>query len=206
MGLAKLRLVGKAPDDSALVDAISRGDRAVAAEVYERLRPVISRTVARVAPRGLEHDDLVQQSFVELIISLRARPTVRSLDAWASTVAARTVFHRLRREQLEARFAVIDDELALNLVSHDSDHPHRLAAQREAVRGIARCMATLNADRMQVFVLHDVHGFELKEIAEILTISASNAQTRLVRGRRELHEALEAHPEWRATIRQEGSP
>ncbi|MGV3619366.1 MAG: RNA polymerase sigma factor [Archangium sp.] len=207
MSPAKLRLVGSTPDDAVLIDAIERGDRTASVAIYDRLRPVISRTVRRVAPRGLEHDDLVQQAFVELIVSLRSRPEVRSLDAWASTITARVVFHRLRRDHLENRFAMIDDEGGVidRLVAPQLD-PHHATAQREALSGVARCMAKLNADRMQVFVLHDVHGFELKEIAEILGISVSNAQTRLVRGRKELHQSLEAHPELRATLHREGEP
>lgn len=206
MSPAKLRLVGSPPDDAVLIDAIERGDRSASSAIYERLRPVISRTVRRVAPRGLEHDDLVQQAFVELIVSLRTRPEVRSLDAWASTITARVVFHRLRRDHLETRFAVLEDDGGVleHLVAPQLD-PHQAATQRQALSGIARCMAGLHADRMQVFVLHDVHGFELKEIAEILGISVSNAQTRLVRGRKELHQSLEAHPEWRAALHEEGA-
>lgn len=199
-----LRLVEDMPDDAALVDGAARGDQRIAVALYDRLRGVISRTVKRVAPRSLEHEDLVQQAFVELISSLRERPTVRSLDAWAATITARVVFHRLRRDRLEDRFAAIDDdgELMTTLAS-STPSPHHLTTQREVLQQLSRHLAKLNPGRMQVFVLHDVHGYELKEISEILSISVSNAQTRLVRGRKELHEAIALDPSLRAVLQEE---
>jgi len=199
-----LRLVEDMPDDAALVEGAARGDQRIAVALYDRLRGVISRTVKRVAPRSLEHEDLVQQAFVELISSLRERPTVRSLDAWAATITARVVFHRLRRDRLEDRFAAIDDdgELMTTLAS-STPSPHHLATQREVLQQLSRQLAKLNPGRMQVFVLHDVHGYELKEISEILSISVSNAQTRLVRGRKELHEAIALDPSLRAVLQEE---
>lgn len=186
-----LRLASDMPTDSALVDAVARGDRRVAVALYDRLRAVMTRVVKRVAPRSSDHADLVQQSFVELIISLKERPTVRSLDAWAATVTARVVFHRLRREKLEHKFAAIEEDGdVMSATPAPAPDAHTLAAQRELLVKLSGVMDTLNPGRMQVFVLHDVHGYELKEIAEILGLTVANAQTRLVRGRKELHEAV----------------
>ncbi|MBL8909675.1 MAG: RNA polymerase sigma factor [Archangium sp.] len=194
-----LRLASDMPTDAALVDAVARGDRRVAVALYDRLRTVMTRVVKRVAPRSADHADLVQQSFVELIVSLRERPTVRSLDAWAATVTARVVFHRLRREKLEHKFAAVrsagagaleEDGDVMSATPAPAADSHTLAAQRELLTKLAGVMDTLNPGRMQVFVLHDVHGYELKEIAEILGLTVANAQTRLVRGRKELHEAV----------------
>jgi RNA polymerase sigma-70 factor (ECF subfamily) len=187
-----LRLVGDMPNDAALVDAVARGDRRVSVALYDRLRTVMTRVVKRVAPRASDHADLVQQAFVELIVSLKERPTVRSLDAWAATVTARVVFHRLRREKLEHRFAAVesDGEVVMAVPALSNSDTQQVAAQRELLTRLSGVMAKLNPGRMQVFVLHDVHGYELKEISEILGLTVANAQTRLVRGRKELHEAV----------------
>lgn len=203
-----LRLVAAAEDDSSLIEAVAAGDTSRAVVLYDRLRPVVSRTIRRLAPRSAEHEDLVQQAFMELVISLRGRPQVRSLDAWASTIAARTVYQKLRRSKLEERFAALapDEGDAPEGVSAPGDGPLTTALRRQALRQVASLLAGLNQSRVQVFVLHDVHGFELKEIAEILGISVANAQSRLVRGRGDVHEALEAEPDLFAALCEEAGP
>lgn len=195
-----LRLVDDIEDDASLIEAVAAGTAGRAVALYDRLRPVVSRTIRRLSHRALEHEDLVQQAFLELVISLRGRPQVRSLDGWAATIAARTVYQRLRRARLEARFAVVDagddhGESRGPQAPVQTTGPHQTAVRRQALRRVAEVLSTLNQARVHVFVLHDVHGFELKEIADILAISVANAQSRLVRGRADVHAALEAEPE-----------
>lgn len=206
-----LRIVDESEDDASLIEAVAAGNSSRAVVLYDRLRPVVSRTIRRLAPRSVEHEDLVQQAFLELVVSLRARPQVRSLDAWASTIAARTVYQRLRRSRLEERFAPVtshdeDSETPVDRASAPGDGPLLTTVRRQALRQVASVLARLNQSRVQVFVLHDVHGFELKEIADILGLSVANAQSRLVRGRGDVHGALQSQPELLAALSEEDSP
>lgn len=48
----------------------------------------------------------------------------------------------------------------------------------------------MDSGRAWTFLLHDVYGYDLKEVGEITGASLSAAQSRLVRGRREIHERI----------------
>ena len=94
----KLRAMGIGENDysgpttivTALFEAVASGNASRAVVLYDRLRPVVSRTIRRLAPRSVEHEDLVQQAFLELVVSLRTRPQVRSLDAWYEAFDVKT--------------------------------------------------------------------------------------------------------------------
>ena len=73
------------------------------------------------------------------------------------------------------------------------------AHQRPVLRGmVERVMQHLGQmvyERAWTFLLHDVHGYSLDEVANITGATVAAAQSRLVRGRRELHERIANDPD-----------
>ena len=59
---------------------------------------------------------------------------------------------------------------------------------------MAEHLCTMREDRSWAFLLHDVCGYSLDEVAHICGISIVAAQSRLVRGRREIHDRIAADP------------
>ena len=140
-------------DDASLIEAVASGNASRAVVLYDRLRPVVSRTVRRLAPRSLEHEDLVQQAFVELVVSLRARPRVRSLDAWASTIAARTVYQRLRRVKLEERFGAVatGEDLEESPAATNDEGPLVASVRRRRWYTVRAAMVEAHASRLRTW-------------------------------------------------------
>ena len=116
-----------------------------------------------------------------------------SLDAWTSTLTAHLVYKHIRRRQTERRFFVGDHPGAQEVPSAAS-LPRALDA-RDALRRLQEHFSTIDEAKLWAFVLHDVHGYDLREVAQITEVSVSAAQTRLVRGRAEVHAKIEADPE-----------
>ena len=179
--------------DDEILAGLRRGALGVAEDFYWRVKPIVDRTVRRLLGRlDRDGEDLVQIALIQLIESVAGYRGECALDAWVSTVAAHVVYKHIRRRRLERTiFAAAldeDEEIAVSPRSSGVD----AMSLRRALRQVADHLCSMSEDRSWAFLLHDVCGYSLDEIAHICGISVVAAQSRLVRGRREIHELIAA--------------
>ena len=184
------------PSDEELVRGVVEGDAAVCSSLYDRLIGTVERTLYRVlGERGSDHDDLVQSAFEQIIDTLQqGRYQGRcSLVGWASTLCTHLALNQIRRRRRERlvidRRQMFDDAVGQRAANTDLDHEADLKTKLERLRC---CLAELPESRALPVVLHDLLGHDLREVAALLSVSESAAQSRLVRGRRQLRQRIES--------------
>jgi RNA polymerase sigma-70 factor, ECF subfamily len=181
-------------DDAILLAKVRAGDRAVADAFCLRVLPAVDRTVRRLLGRDDgEREDLIQIATVELVRSIGRFRGDSSLDTWASAVTARVVYKHIRGRPIERH-------LSIDLVEDESRRVsgptgEGTFAVREVLSRVLRHMEAIGPKLAWAFVLHDVLGHALDEVAQILGISAAAAQSRLSRGRRRLQRRIAEDPE-----------
>jgi RNA polymerase sigma-70 factor (ECF subfamily) len=177
-------------EDEALIDAIERGDPQLGGEIYERLIRVVDSTLYRIiGPGDRDHDDLVQMAFEQIVATIAKKKFARacSLTSWAAAVTCNIALNALRsriseRKVFDAR-AVVDGEV--DWVRSSSDVEGQVEA-RERLEKVRAHLVAMSVERAETLLLHDFFGKELSEIAVLTGVSVAAAQSRLVRGRREL--------------------
>lgn len=202
-GLPRLRVVpgtkgddGVSPvTDAELVLALRNGESAKAALLYDRLIHVVDRTLVRIlGRREQDHDDLVQSVFEQIIVALtRGRfAGACSLSGWAAAVACNHALNVLRSRVRERKVVdrSYDAEIEGAGASVPIDVERQLGARSELLR-VRGELSQMNQDRATALLLYDVFGHELAEIAVLTNVSVSAAQSRLVRGRKELNERMQ---------------
>jgi RNA polymerase sigma-70 factor (ECF subfamily) len=181
-------------DDSELLAALRRADPSAATALHDRVRPQVDRTIARLlGRRDADHEDLAQLAMIELVTTIDRYRGECSLDTWTSTLTARVVYKQIRKRRVERRFLGAAD--AEDYVARAPAPTERAAIARNLMQRVRGHLSAIDQDKGWTFLLHDVCGYDLQEIAQITNVSVSAAQTRLVRGRRELHERIAADPE-----------
>jgi RNA polymerase sigma-70 factor (ECF subfamily) len=185
----------RAFDDSELLAAMRRGDPAAATALHDRLRPQADRTVRRLlGAHDPDFADVVQQAMIQVVSTIDRYRGDCSLDSWTSAVAAHIVYKHIRRRRTERRiFGALDADLLAE--TRSPSRTGREAMMRNLMQRVVAHLHEVDEAKAWAFVLHDVCGYDLREIAEITGVSASAAQTRLVRGRREVHERIASDPE-----------
>jgi RNA polymerase sigma-70 factor (ECF subfamily) len=179
---------GPAIDDSALVAGLKARDETLSAAFYDRVRPIVDRTLTRLlGVQDNDYEDVAQLALFELVDTIARFRGECPLDAWISIVTARTAFKAIRRRRIERRiFADVSPEEARTV---QRSHGEAVAA-RQAVERIRCELEQMDTNRAWTFLLHDVYGYDLREVGQITGASLSAAQSRLVRGRREIHERI----------------
>jgi RNA polymerase sigma-70 factor, ECF subfamily len=183
----------KRRDEGELIDAIQRGDERVSAEIYDRLIGVIDRTLYRVlGRREADHRDLVQSTFEQVVVTLSTGRFARacSLETWASVLATHIGLKALRSRRREDRYIERAQDPERESATFFTDAERQLDARAQLFE-VRRHLAEMNPAQASTLFLHDGLGHNLSEIALMTGVSVAAAQSRLVRGRRELGRRLE---------------
>ncbi|MEP7050473.1 MAG: RNA polymerase sigma factor [Pseudomonadota bacterium] len=179
-------------DDALLLAALKAGNASAATALHDRTRPVVQRTVRRLlGARDTDTEDLCQLAFIELVNTIEQFREACPLDAWVSMISARVVYKHIRRRKLERR---LFSRTLLQVVPEVGTTARHNSLLRDLVRRVNEHLTRVDDSRAFTFLLHDAYGYDLKEIAQITGVSVSAAQTRLVRGRREVHERIAGDP------------
>jgi RNA polymerase sigma-70 factor (ECF subfamily) len=158
--------------------------------VAKRLQSVIERVLQRVlGSSDPEYEDVLQDALERVLATLegdRFRGEC-PLSVWAALIARKVAADTLRERYRERRVFVQSETVECPAeFSSAEGGPERLAQARERLRGFTSALSQLRAGSAEIVYLHSVLGYELAEIAPMVGISVAAAQSRLVRGRREI--------------------
>jgi RNA polymerase sigma-70 factor (ECF subfamily) len=180
--------------DEALVDALRRGDAQKAAILYDRLIRVVDGSLVRIlGRREQDHDDLVQSVFEQLIVALNKnrRAGVVALRGLAAAIACNIGLNALRSRTRERRVVDRgrDADVAARRAGTHVDVEREAGVRSELLR-VCEELAAMSREKATAVLLYDVFGHDLAEVAMLTGASVAAAQSRLVRGRKELHDRL----------------
>lgn len=179
--------------DLQMVTAVREGNAAAAALFHNRLRPIVDRTLGRlVGTRDSDYDDLAQLALIQLVLSVDRFRGECPLDAWASIIVARVAYKHIRKRRTERKLFVLERDDVPDIADRSATGA---VAIRSAIRCVEKYLRGMDESKAWTFVLHDVHGYDLEEVSSITGVSRAAAQSRLVRGRRALHERIAKDPE-----------
>jgi RNA polymerase sigma-70 factor (ECF subfamily) len=165
-------------DDLALVERFlrGRGEDAFRA-LYRAHTPALYALALRLTggDRG-EAEDLVQESWVRALTALRTFRAQSALRSWLCGVLV-----NVRRERIRADWRVVDAP---------EIEPLEDTTGRDDAIDLERAIAALPDGARDVYVLHDVHGYTHREIAELMGIVEGTSKSQLNRARSLLRSSL----------------
>jgi RNA polymerase sigma-70 factor (ECF subfamily) len=164
-----------------------RTDRALVAQLVTCAWPAVQGVLRRMlGVSDPEYEDILQSSLERVVETVEhARRRNYAIPQWAAVVTRNVAVDALRARSRERRFLSRDDEERIASCPAGAD-PERVASARESLARFASALGRLRSGSAQVVYMHDVLGHDLAEVATTLGVSVAAAQSRLVRGRRQL--------------------
>lgn len=180
----------EAAAETQLIERAQRGDEAAFEALFEAHKRRVYSLCLRMTSNTAEAEELAQEAFLQLFRKISTFRGESAFSTWLHRLAVNVVLMRLRKKGLQQLSL---DELD---TSHDEpvkrdygDEDRRLLGSIDRIT-LERAIAALPPGYKQVFVLHDIEGYEHNEIAEIMRCSVGNSKSQLHKARMKLREWL----------------
>jgi RNA polymerase sigma-70 factor, ECF subfamily len=190
-------------DEGELVRLARDGDVGAFVELSTRFRSKVWGLAQRMLKDSGDAEEVVQETFLAAWQGLAGFRGESAVGSWLYRICANFCLMRLRRRgperlQPEAELALaeprFDEQGALvGVPSYDwTRGTEDKALDHELRRAIQSATAALPAEYRAVFLLKDVDGLSLQEIARTLGSTVPGVKSRLHRARLALREAIDA--------------
>ncbi|HUB09091.1 MAG TPA: sigma-70 family RNA polymerase sigma factor [Myxococcales bacterium] len=153
--------------------------------LYEAELPYVLRSLRRLGVPAADAEDLTHEVFVVAFQSLDQIDASRPLRPWLFGIALKLAANFRRKAQ---RSREVGDE-ALEAPDDRAD-PEGAAAARQDRELVLRALGDVELDRRAVFVMYELNGHSMADIAEALGIPVNTAYSRLRLARAEFAESV----------------
>ncbi len=173
--------------DNELVSRAVKGDTAAFEEIHRRYRRLVYAIALRMTGNPADAEDLAQDSFIALMQKMGSFRGEASFTSWLYRLTINQVLMHFRRRKYRPEDQTFDGRM-----------PERSAGGAVTARSFAvldriaidRAVSALPPGYRAVFILHDIEGYEHKEIAQMMGCRVGTAKSQLHRARAKLRALL----------------
>jgi RNA polymerase sigma-70 factor (ECF subfamily) len=173
----------------ALAEAARDGEARAFTQLYERTRDMAWRVLYRVVGNTPELEDLLQESYLQLLKALKGYRGDARTTTFLHRVCVNVGLMHLRSKRRRPEVPTDNDELPQQ-VAPPEQSPERHAQVKQAHAILQRALAQLSADKADVFVYHELFGLKPEEISELVEAPVNTVRSRLNRARVDFTEAV----------------
>ena len=150
----------------------------------------------RIIKNRAEAEDLTQQVFLQLFRKISTFRGESDFSTWLHRVTVNNVLMHVRRKRTTERPA---EDLHGHTSNGEgsSEYGSTDTSMFGAIErlNLMRAIRKLPSGYKQIFLLHDVIGYEHREIAGLLGCSTGSSKSQLHKARKRLRQLLQAEPE-----------
>jgi RNA polymerase sigma-70 factor, ECF subfamily len=173
--------------DFDLGQSASHGDMTAFEEIYNRHHRRVYSICLRMLQNASEAEDLTQDVFIQLYRKIGSFRGDSAFTTWLHRMTVNQVLMHFRKRTVKFEKTTEEGETPDQIVAGTSN-PERMSVVDKIA--LDNAIAQLPPGYKNVFVLHDVEGFEHEEVARILGCSVGTSKSQLHKARLKLQKLL----------------
>ena len=151
---------------------------------------IVARLLGPATPQA-DLEDLTQQVFIAAHDGRNRFRGEAQVTTWLYGIASRTVLRYLRSWRRQRRM-LETLEAMVQVAATGPVSPEQQVGDREMLEQVWACLLKIKPKKRIVYILHEVEGLSIKDIAKALDANEATVWSRLHHARKELDRALEA--------------
>lgn len=181
-------------DDSLLVKQSLRGSRPAFQRLVEKYQDYVFTITFKVLKSREEAEEAAQDVFIKVYESLGTFEGKSKFTTWLYTIAYRTALDRVRKKQLPTS-SIDDEDSYLQIADTGGSGPAEELYREDLSSQLQAAIKRLKPTDAALITLFYLHERPVKDVAEILGLTVTNAKTKLHRLRETLKEELSSQLE-----------
>ncbi len=178
----------KSMSDYDLAQASSKGDMIAFEEVYNRHHRRVYAICLRMLKNSNEAEDLTQDVFIQLHRKIGSFRGDSAFTTWLHRLTVNQVLMHFRKRTVKMEKVTDEGETPVQIVK-GSEKPGKMPVVDKIA--LDNAIKELPNGYRNVFVLHDIEGFEHEEVARILGCSVGTSKSQLHKARHKLRKLLQ---------------
>ncbi len=178
----------KTAKDFVLTQAAANGDMIAFEEVYNRHHRRVYSICLRMLQNATEAEDLTQEVFIQLHRKIGSFRGDSAFTTWLHRMTVNQVLMHFRKRNVKFEKTTEEGETPVQIVSGTANPLKMPVVDKIAIE---HAIEQLPPGYRNVFVLHDVEGYEHEEVARILGCSVGTSKSQLHKARIKLRKLLQ---------------
>ena len=173
------------------IELVRQGDTEAFEPIYTNYFGLVHSICLRMLRDPMEAEDVAQDTFVHLLRKIHMFRGESAFSSWLYRLTTNLVLMRFRKRnrKLSSLDEFLDDEDEGKACSEIGGPDLHLAGLVDRIN-LQAAIDLLPQGYKAAFILHDVHGYEHKEIAQMCGYSAGTSKSQLHRARVRLRKLL----------------
>ncbi len=174
--------------DFELTQAAAVGNMTAFEEVYNRHHRRVYSICLRMLQNATEAEDLTQDVFIQLHRKIGSFRGDSAFTTWLHRMTVNQVLMHFRKRNVKFEKTTEEGETPVQIVSGTANPMKMPVVDKIAIE---HAIQQLPNGYRNVFVLHDVEGYEHEEVARILGCSVGTSKSQLHKARLKLRKLLQ---------------